>query len=152
LSRDFQRGIELGEKAVELEPNGADSHAYLGMGLVFSDRAEEAVMSFKKAIRLNPDAPAWYLLNLATAYRVMGSYEEAIEWAKKAVERQPTNHFAHLVLTGSYSLAGREGESKAEADQVLRTNPKFSLERFAKVNPYKVLLRLSCRKPDRFSE
>jgi hypothetical protein len=40
-------------------------------------------------------------------------------------------------LTSCYSFAGREIEARAEAEQVLRANPKFSLERFAKVNPYK---------------
>ena len=137
LSRDFQRGIELGQKAVELEPNGADSHAYLGMGLMFADRPDEAIKTFKKAIRLNPDAPAWYMLNLAASYRVMGLYNDAIEWARKAIDRQPTNLLAHLVLTGCYSFAGREEEAKSEAEQVLRINPKFSLEQFSKVSPYK---------------
>ncbi|NIW10160.1 MAG: tetratricopeptide repeat protein [Gammaproteobacteria bacterium] len=137
LMRDYDKGIEVGQKAVELEPNGADSHAFLGMGLRFADRPEEAIKILKKAIRLNPMPQAWYLHNLAMAYRNMGRFDEAIGWAKKAVDRQASNVFSHLVLASCYSLAGREEEAQAEATQVLRINPKFSLEQFAKTAPQK---------------
>jgi adenylate cyclase len=137
LMRDYDKGIEAGQKAVDLEPNGADSHAFLGMGLQFADRPEEAIKILKKAIRLNPMPQAWYLHNLATAYRNMGRYDEAIGWAKKAVDRQPSNLLSHLVLASCYSLVGREEDAKAEAEKVLRINPKFSLERLAKTSPQK---------------
>jgi adenylate cyclase len=137
LMRDYDKGIEVGQKALDLEPNGADSHAFLGMGLRLADRPEEAIKILKKAIRLNPMPQAWYLFNLAIAYRNMGRYDEAIGWAKKAVDREASNMFAHLVLASCYSLAGREEEARAEARQVLRINPKFSMERYEKTTPQK---------------
>jgi adenylate cyclase len=139
LMRDYDKGIEAGQEAVELEPNGADSHAFLGMGLQLADRPEEAIKILKKAIRLNPMPQAWYLHNLASAYRNMGRYNEAIGWAKKAVGREASNVFSHLVLVSCYSLAGREEEARAEATQVLRINPKFSMARFEKTTPQKNL-------------
>jgi adenylate cyclase len=137
LMRNYEKGIEEGQRAVDLEPNGADCHAYLGMGLRFADRPEEAIKILKKAIRLNPMPQAWYLHNLAMAYRNMGRYDEAVAWAKKAVERQSSSVLAHLVLASCYSLAGREEEAQVEATQVLRIDPKFSLERYAKTTPQK---------------
>ena len=137
LMRDYKKGIEEGQKAVELEPNGADSHAYLGMGLTFADNPQGAIKVLKKAIRLNPMAPSWYFHSLAGAYRDMGEYDEAIKWGWKAVDRNPNNAPAHLILASCYNLAGREEEARAEAAQVLRINPKFSLERFAKTTPEK---------------
>jgi len=82
LKRDYEKGISEGRKAVELEPNGADCQAWLGMGLFFADRLAEAIQVLKKAIRLNPIAPGWYLHNLAGAYRNLGQYDEAIAWAE----------------------------------------------------------------------
>jgi len=137
LMKDYERGIEEGQRAVEIEPNDADTHAYLGMGLTFADRPEEAIKVLKKAMRLNPKAPSWYLHSLAGAYQNMGRYDEAIEWGKKAVDRNPNNLPAHLALAACYSLAGREEEAQAEAAQVLRINPKYSLERLAKTTPLK---------------
>jgi len=48
MRRDYEKGILEAERAVELEPNGADAHAFLGMGLRFADRAEEALKSMRK--------------------------------------------------------------------------------------------------------
>ena len=39
---------------------------------------------------------------------------------------------AHIGLTTTYSLMGREKEARAEAEEVLRINPKFSLDYYAK--------------------
>jgi adenylate cyclase len=137
LMRDWEKGISLGQLAVELEPNGADSLAYLGMGLRFADRSEEAIKILGKAIRLNPIAPSWYLHNLALAYRTAGQYANAIEYAEKAIQRSPNSLISHIVLAQCYSATGREEEARAEAKEVLRINPNFSLDRFAKTAPYK---------------
>ena len=137
LMRNYEKGIEEGQRAVNLEPNGADSHAFLGMGLQFADRPEEAIKILKKAIRLNPMPPGWYLHNLAIAYRNMDRYDEAIGWAKKAVDRHPSSVLSHLAMASCYSLAGREEEAQAEATQALKINPKFSLEQLAKTTPQK---------------
>jgi len=137
LMRNYEKGIEEGQRAVNLEPNGADSHAFLGMGLQFADRPEEAIKILKKAIRLNPMPPGWYLHQLAIAYRNMDRYDEAIGWAKKAVDRHPSSVLSHLAMASCYSLAGREEEAQAEATQALKINPKFSLEQLAKTTPQK---------------
>jgi adenylate cyclase len=65
----------------------------------------------------------------------MGEYEEAIETYKKALHRKHMS--AHIHLTASYSLSGRDGEARAEAAEVLRINLKFSLEHLAKTIPFK---------------
>jgi len=40
-------------------------------------------------------------------------------------------------MASTYSLAGRDEEARAEASEVLRIRPKFSLERFEKRLFYK---------------
>jgi hypothetical protein len=42
-----------------------------------------------------------------------------------------------LFLAAVYSLAGRDEKARIEAAEVLRINPKFSLEKFAKSVTYK---------------
>ena len=44
---------------------------------------------------------------------------------------------AHLGLAGTYALMGREKEAHAEAAEVMRIDPKFSLESYARRLPYK---------------
>jgi tetratricopeptide (TPR) repeat protein len=67
----------------------------------------------------------------------MGHYNEAIPWCEKAVHRGPNSLFARLFLAAAYSRAGRDEEARIEAAEVLRINPQFSLEKFAKSVTYK---------------
>ena len=66
---------------------------------------------------------------------VMGQYEEAIETYKKALHRKHMS--AHIALTASYSLLGRDEEARAQAAEVLRIYPQFSVERYSKTMPFK---------------
>ncbi len=137
MKRQYEKAIAEGERAIALNPNGADAHAHLAMTLDYVGRPEEAIASFKKAMRLNPMPPNWYLANLAHAYRRTGQYEEAIVTLRKALQRNPDDLIAHINLAASYIMGGREEEARAEAAEVLRIDPKFSVEYFAKTLPYK---------------
>ena len=44
---------------------------------------------------------------------------------------------SHVVLASTYSMMGREKEARAAAADALKINPRFSLESFAKIHPYK---------------
>jgi adenylate cyclase len=137
MKREHDEAIAAAERSVILNPNGADAYANLGLILTLSGRSEEGVEFVKKAIRLNPIPPAYYFAYLGIAYRVSGQYEESISAYKKAVYKQPTFLFAHIGLAASYVHFGKKVEAHAEAAEVLKIDPEFSLERFAKTLPYK---------------
>jgi TolB-like protein/Tfp pilus assembly protein PilF len=132
IKGDHDKAIELGEQAIAMLPNGADALAWLAMSLNFAGREQEAIPLFEKAIRLNPLPPAFYYLNFGHSYRMLERYEEAITMYKKVVTLTPKNIFAHVNLAGTYGLIGNEEEAKAAASEVLRINPKWSLERYQK--------------------
>jgi adenylate cyclase len=136
MKRDYDKAIAEGERAVALDPGGADAHAWLGQSLNYAGKPKEAILLFEKAIRLNPFGPSWYFLNFGLCYQTMGQHQEAVTQYKKALRLAPNNILAHLSLAGTYSLLGRDEEAHAEAEEVLRINPKFSLERFLKELPY----------------
>jgi tetratricopeptide (TPR) repeat protein len=122
---------------VALDPNGADVYAWYATSLTFAKRPEDAIPLFQKAIRLNPFGPAWYFFNLGNALTNTRRFEEAVSEYKKALQRSPDNLLAHVLLATTYSRMGREKEARAEAAEVLRINPNFSLDYFAKTLPYK---------------
>jgi adenylate cyclase len=74
---------------------------------------------------------------MGLAYRLTGRYEKAIEAAKRAIRFEPNNQFAHVLLIVSYIALGREKEAHAEAAELLRINPNFSVDQFVKRIPYK---------------
>jgi adenylate cyclase len=137
MKRDYDKAIELGEQAISLVPNGADAHAWLAMSLNYAGRPEDALPLFKKAMRLNPMSPAFYYQNCGNAYRNMGRFEEAVAMYKKTIQRRPNNAPAHAWLAATYALMGREQEAQAEAAEVLRINPKFSVAYVTKILPFK---------------
>ena len=136
LRRQYDKAIQQGHRAVSLAPSIADSHAYLADSLKFSGRAEEAIGEMTKAMRLAPFYPTWYLWTLGEAYYLEGRFEEAIAAFKESRKRGP-----HLInplrMAVIYSAWGREEQARAEAEEVLRKEPTFSLENFRKMLPYK---------------
>jgi adenylate cyclase len=130
--RDFDEGIAEAERAVALEPNSADVVAQLAIFLHWAGRPAEAIPIFKKALRLCPIPQPRYLFNMAGCYRMMGQYQEAISICKQIILKQPDQLYPHVQLTASYMAIGREAEARAEAAEILRIHPKFSLESFVK--------------------
>jgi adenylate cyclase len=125
LQREFEKGIAEARRAVELEPNGAHAHWFLGSALTFAGRPEEAIPVGKKAISLNPYSPSTYFRTVAKAYRNMGQYDEAISYAKKAVERSPGNQLSRSILITCYTLAGSDEEARAQVKELLEIHPEF---------------------------
>jgi adenylate cyclase len=147
MKRDYDKAVAEGERAVALDPGGADVHAWLGMTLNSADRPKEAIPLFEKAIRLNPNGPTWYFHNLGASYRMTEQYQEAITQYKRALRVAPNNIMAHLGLAATYSLSGCDVEAHAEAKEVLKINPKYSLESHIKTMTSKNQARI-----DRYAE
>jgi len=125
------------EKTLSLNPNYADGLTGLGEALYFAGRPGEAIGLVKKAMRLNPKYPVWYLLNLGHAYFLTGRYEEAITTLKRVINRNPNFWPAYIYLAASYVELGQEEKARIEASELLRINPNFSLEAGRQRLPYK---------------
>ena len=127
-----EKALEQAEKAVELDPNSSEAHYGMGKVLTFTDKNEAAVLEYKKAIRLNPIPPSSYFWSLGLSCAIVGQYDEAIEWCEKAIQSEPDSLMARIMATVVYEWSGRDDDARVQAAEVLRINPKFSLERFAK--------------------
>jgi adenylate cyclase len=134
---DHDKAIAEGERAMALNPGGVSILLNYAGSLYFAGRPEEAIPLFQKAIRLNPFGPSSLYRDYGNALRNTGRLEEAVSAYKKSVQIAPDNFTAHLGLTATYSLMGREREARAEAAEVLRINPKFSLDYYARALPFK---------------
>ena len=133
----FDKAISELEIARDLFPNNADINAGLGTILNDAGKPEEAISVLKNAIRLNPIPPGWYLGRLGDGYRLTRQYEKAVHKYKEAIQLEPDDMISHLNLALCYVKLGREADAHAEAKEVLRINPKFSAESYAKHIPLK---------------
>ncbi len=132
MTGQHDKGVAEAEQAVELNPNSAHVHHLLCLTLRFAERTDEAIPECKKAIRLEPYAPAAYYYNLGMSYLGAEQCEEAISACEEALRRGSNNLFVHVNATFAFSICGREEEARATAVEVLRISPKFSLEKLAK--------------------
>ena len=132
LKREYDKAIAEGERAVALDPGGAQAHLWYANSLSWAGRSEEAIPVFQKAIRLNPFGSTVFYLHFGIALTKTGRFEEAISAYKKAILRAPDNIVAHIFLASAYSFMGQETEAHAEAAEVLRIDPKFSVDEFSR--------------------
>ena len=123
----YDKALAEGERAVALNPNSAESYFRLGKVLTFSGRYEKSIPQYKRAMRLNPIPPNMYFYSLGLSYGWTAQYEEAITWCNKATRLEPNSLWAHIMMAAVYSLSGRDEEARAEAAEILRINPSFSL-------------------------
>jgi len=137
LTRQYDKAVAEAERGVTLDPNVADIYGWLGMVYRYVGRWEDAVVAYEKAIRLNPIPPNFYLYGLGLSYAWTDRYEEAIKVFDKAIRDYPNTFYVRLFAAAVYSLAGRDEEARAEAAEVLRLNPEFSLKKWEKSLKYK---------------
>ena len=103
------------------------------VGLSATGRYEEAIAMMKKAIRLNPHHRPWYFDILGTYYFLAGQYGESIPALEKYLKSVPNSLRTRIVLTVNYIFLGRDKEAHEMATEILRIDPKFSIEKYAKV-------------------
>jgi adenylate cyclase len=137
VKRQFEKAVAEAERAVALNPNGADAYACLSGVIGCSGRWEESVAFGQKSIRLNPSPTVYFYHWLGRAYFMTEQYDEAIATWKKALNLSPDYLNAHTFLAACYNSLDRQEEAAAAAKEVLRINPKFSLESYSKRLPYK---------------
>jgi adenylate cyclase len=126
--QQYEQAVTEIERAVALYPNGAESYANLAEVLSRMGRADEALRAAEQALHRKSWFADLHLLPTGVAYALVRRYAEALVPLQQFLTRYPDILGAHLALAAVYSELGKEAEARAEAAEVLRINPKFSLD------------------------
>jgi len=111
------------KRAVELNPNFALAHAYLGNALADLEANDEAIRSAERALRLTPnDRLVELRVRIVTAAAHFGAsrYEEAKAAARTIIERFPEHPLGHLLLVATAAL---QGDMQTAADALASALP-----------------------------
>ncbi len=129
LRREHEAAIFELRAALELNPSLALAHYGLGAALVFSGRAGESVPHLEAAIRLSPHDPNMgsFLVRLADVHYFMGSYDDAVLWAKRALQQPNFQWSRYAVLLAALGQLGRVSEAQGCLAELLRQRPDFSV-------------------------
>jgi TolB-like protein/rhodanese-related sulfurtransferase len=113
----FEGNIEeaLGEidKAIDLEPNNADSYVSKAQVLINSGRFREAEQSARLAMRMNPHYGPDYLQALGRAEFYQGRYEDGAKTLQRIIKRQPDRAEPYMRLAAAYGHLERMKDAKA---------------------------------------
>jgi adenylate cyclase len=135
--KQHDRAVAELEKTITLDPNNADWLADLGYILLWAGRPKEAFGLTRKAMRLNPLYPPYYLFHLGHAHFLTGEYEEAVAAFKRAYNRNPDFWPARAYLAASYVHLGQIEKARAETAKLKGLSPDLSLEVWRERLPYK---------------
>jgi adenylate cyclase len=75
-ARRYDQAIEQHEKALDLEPNNAQAHAFLGVDYLCKSRHGLAIAALQKSVQLSQGAPL-FVASLGEAYAAAGYRDEA---------------------------------------------------------------------------
>ena len=119
------------ERAVALDRNFANAHAYIGLMELFLGRGEATEAHVAHAIRLSPRDPlldVWsFMVGAADLY--LGRFERAVERMRNTVDMSPRCAIAHLALASALALTGRHGEAAQACALGRRIDPDFTLRK-----------------------
>ena len=137
LHGDFEEAIKTCSKSVELRSSCPLAHGLLGVVLNYNGDARAAIRSIREALQLQRVYPPWLINFLATAYRDCGEVKLSITAAEESMRLNPNKNDAELILCADYNLAADHDQAKSTAEQIVASNPSFSLASYAKSQPYK---------------
>lgn len=124
------------EKAMTLGPNNSFAFAVAANVELYCNRPEVMVPLLKRAIRLSPIYPAWYLGDLSYAYVLMGRLEEAIATAKESIKIDPDYIYNYHTLAIAHIELGQIEAAHADIENILRIEPKMSIRTYRDSQPY----------------
>ncbi len=125
------------ELALRVNPN--DSLAWLLKGTLhaFKGEGKSAVKDTRHALRLSPLDPLRYFYDslAATAALSAGSYERAMELARRSLRANRTHTSTLRALAVAQWHCGRLEESRATVRELLRLDPTFTVSKFIERSP-----------------
>jgi TolB-like protein/class 3 adenylate cyclase len=124
-------GIAKCEHALALDRNLARAEGAIGFGKINIGRAEETEAHIAEALRLSPrDTTAFvWMTHVGLAKNLLGSWEQAVAWCRRAIEANPNYPRAHFHLALALARLGRLDEAHSLVNAGLAINPSFTVTR-----------------------
>jgi serine/threonine protein kinase/tetratricopeptide (TPR) repeat protein len=120
-----RKGVEMERRALEIDPDLADAHMWLGAGLLTLGQVDDAIASINEAIRLEPENGQAYQ-GLGRAYWVgKGDFAAAIPAFRKAIELNPEAGYSYLQLGLLLAWEGRYDEAEAVCRRAVELQDQY---------------------------
>ena len=126
--KQYDEAIDAFQRAISLDPNDADALTSMASAMTFVGQPDQAIGLLKKAIRLNPFYPQWYIYYLGRAYFQAGHYDQALAALKETLLKNPNLPPVHYYLAASYANLGKLEDAREKAEEVKKLRVNFASE------------------------
>ncbi len=126
---DITTGINLVDRALLLNPNLAVAWQRSGWLRIYAGECKLAIDHLGRATRLNPADPLMHLALSASAFAhfLLEEFEEACEFARRALNIQAEWPAALRVLAMSHAMAGRNDAARQAMARLIKQQPQLGL-------------------------
>ena len=137
IKHEQDRAVAFAEQAQALAPGDYQVKAVLAYNLIWAGESRRATEKFVEAKRLSPRYPWWIDAASGLAQHLAGQHDEAIASLKTGMARAPTSVYPRARLVAVYADLGRMEEARAEAADLLKVAPGFTVSEFVSEHPFK---------------
>ena len=137
LEGRHDEALEIARKAVVIRPGCTNANGFLANVLLHCGQSADAIVHVKRAIRLSPVYPPWFLEILATAYRDAGQTAFAMSVARELLRIVPGSLHGRLLLVSALVRGRGLTEARDIGRRVAESEPAFSSAGYASALPYR---------------
>jgi putative PEP-CTERM system TPR-repeat lipoprotein len=119
--KDYESAVVALQKAVAIRPSPG-GHYYLGLAHLQMGEYEQALSQMYEALDQNPRMLRGRIVASLILFK-QGRVDDCIDEAKRAIEMDETQGFAHNLLGSAYIAKGMIDEGMAELNRALELNP-----------------------------
>ena len=134
--REYAKALAEARKSIDIDPNYANGHVLMATLLYYSGQPAEGLKMIDKASRLHPLHPSNYPFHRGQALFILKRYDEAIAAFKSGLKQNPSSQRLRVWLAATYAQTGRQEDAEWETEQVLVSDPNFSLKRLRQAFPF----------------
>ena len=134
----FEEAIAERERALALDPADVSTIQGLAWDYTALGHFEKGLELFDKAIRLSPRDPTLQFMDFgkSSTYFGLKQYDQAIDWARRAIAIGPNNPFAQATLTAALALTGHQAEAREALQHYLAMPSSAQLRTIAALKAY----------------
>jgi tetratricopeptide (TPR) repeat protein len=135
--RDLDNGAAFIDRALVLNPNLAGAWNLSGWVRAYRGELDLAIEHHARAMRLSPLDPILYNMQVGTAFAhfLASRYDEACEWANRALNEQPNYPAANRILAASNAFAGHLSEAHEAMARLRELDPSLRVSNLNEVFP-----------------
>jgi tetratricopeptide (TPR) repeat protein len=135
LAGEAAMAVAALDRALARNPNAALAWSAKGIIHAVRNEPEAAIAALERARRLSPVDPyfdAVHFINIAIAHLAARRFEQAIEWADRALHARPSTLPGMRTKVVALAHLGRLNAARTELSRVLAIDPKLTIAGYRK--------------------